>query len=405
MKDVPTFVALERVNSYNWDELPENVYSLPALEAPSGDFFANNRVMAAYIRELYEINPSSHFNFYCVDNYPELILQFFVAQGIENFDATLVSDGTSSAACFQRMTKPEAQNGATADEVYGKLAAEWQRIKAAAAAGDPNYLENVFMGNPAKVQVLENYAFVIATLEENVDWWVARKSLFTDNANSAYILDLLEGTNSSGKNASGAKTNIYYPSFGTMFNKLSEEDAASLKRLYKFDSDAFSSAGDKEVLMVLGTSTANEGDLENYLTYLQKTYGDTHKIFYKGHPGWPTALNAEKQAMLNRLGVVDIESYIAAEIILFYCPDIYLVGYDTSTFYSAQEGRILTVFITEEAGKDKTYSSNTYMNPVASYGNTYEAYEGCYVVEYADSARVDIYDPVAKTVTTVVPAE
>lgn len=402
MKNAPTFVALERVNSYDWDQLPEGVYSLPALKEPSGDFFKNNDIMAAYIRELYEINPDSHFNFYCVDNYPELILKFFVAQGIDNFHATLISDGTSSAACFQRMTYPEAQYGANADEVYGKLANEWKRIKAAAAAGDANYLKDVFMGHPADVQVLENYAFVIATLEDNVDWWLARKSLFTGNANSAYILDLLEGTNLSGKNEEKLQTNVMYPSFGTMFGKLAENDAAALKRLYKFDSDAFSSAGDKEILMVLGTSTADEGDLENYLTYLQSVYGDTHKIFYKGHPGWPTALDENKQAMLERLGVVDIESYIAAEIILFYCPDIYLAGFNTSTFYSAQDGRILTVFITEEAGAGMTYTSATYMNPVSSYGSTYEAYAGCYVVEYAGSDRVDIYNPTTKEVTTVV---
>ena len=315
----------------------------------------------------------------------------------------MISDGTSSAACFQRMTYPEAQYGATADEVYGKLAAEWQRIKAAAAAGDPDYLKDAFMRTPGKAQILENYAFVIATLEDNVEWWLARKSLFTGNANSDYILDLLEGTNSSGKNTAGLKTNVIYPSFGTMFSKLSEDDAAALKKMYKFNSDAFSSAGDKEVLLVLGTSTAAEGDLENYLTYLQTTYGDTHKIFYKGHPGWPTALDANKQAMLNRLGVVDIESYIAAEIILFYCPDIYLAGFDTSTFYSAQDGRIITVFITEEAGADKTYSSNTYMNPVSAYGDTYAAYEGCYVVEYANSNRVDIYNPTTGITTTVTP--
>ena len=80
MKDVPTFIALERVDSYDWDALPDYVYSFPALSEPTGDFFINNNVMIEYVRELYEINPDSRFNLYCVDNYPELILQCFVAQ-------------------------------------------------------------------------------------------------------------------------------------------------------------------------------------------------------------------------------------------------------------------------------------------------------------------------------------
>lgn len=403
MSNVPTIIALERVNSYDWEELPDNCYWLPALENPTGDFHGNNVIMANYIRELYEINPGSRFNFYCVDNYPELILKFFVAQGIENYHATLISDGTYSVTCFKRMTYPDALYGTDADDVYGKLAAEWKRIKAAAAEGDTDYLSGVFMGN-SDAQILDSYAFVIATLEKNVDWWIARESLLTENANSDYILDLLKGTNLSGKNIAGDQTNVLYPAFNKMFTNLSAASAAGLKSLYKFDSDTFSSAGEKKVLMVLGTRTDYEGDLENYLTYLQKIYGDTYKIFYKGHPGSPTALDAEKKAMLDRLDIVDIESYIAAEIILFYCPDIYLAGYDSSTFYSAQNDHILTVFVTKTIGETKTYSGLTYINPVSSYEDVYASHAGCYVIEYKDSNRVDIYDPTSGDVTTITPA-
>lgn len=404
MADAPTIIALERVNSYDWDMLPSNTYWLPSQENPTGDFHANNVIMAEYIRELYEINPDTKFNFYCVDNYPELILKFFVAQGISNYHATMVSDGTSTVACFKKMTYPEAAYGESADEVYSKMAAEWMAMKTAAGNGSTTYLNDVFMGNPTGYQILENYAFVIATLEDNVDWWCARKSLLTDNANSDYIRDLLEGTNNSGKNANLEATNVIYPSLGTMLAKLSTVDSLMLKNLYKFNDQVFNTAGDKEILMVLGTSTSGEGDLEAYLTYLSAEYGDTHQIYYKGHPGWPTALNPEKQAMLNRLGIIDVESYIAAEIILFYCPDIYLAGYQSSTFYSAQDDRIMTLFMTEanQVSAALTYEGDTYISPVSAHGDTYSQYQGCFVIEYANSTRVDVFNPTTGVITNIV---
>ncbi len=403
MADAPTIIALERVNSYDWSMLPEDTYWLPSQDKPTGDFHGNNNLMAAYVKELYEINPNTHFNFYCVDNYPELILKFFDAQGITNYHATMVSDGTSTVACFKTMTYPDKANGESADEVYKKLAAEWVRMKTAAANGSTNYLDGAFMSNP-DFQRLTNYAFVIATLEDNVDWWCARKSLLTDNANSDYILDLLNGTNNSGKNANLESTNVIYPSLGTMLAKLSTADSMTLKNLYKFNDQVFSSAGDKEILMVLGTSTDGEGDLEAYLKYLVAEYGDTHQIYYKGHPGWPTALNPEKQAMLNKLGVIDVESYIAAEIILFYCPDIYLAGFNSSTFYSAQDDRIMTLFMTEayQSSAGLTYEGDTYISPVSAHGDTYAAYANCFVVEYANSTRVDIFNPETGAITKIV---
>ena len=105
MANVPTFVSLERTAAYNWDKLPENVYTLPNTTyeyAIQGDFHGMNTVMASYIKELSEINPDSKFHFYCVDNYPELIVKFFTAQGIDadHFDATMISDGTASVAAF-----------------------------------------------------------------------------------------------------------------------------------------------------------------------------------------------------------------------------------------------------------------------------------------------------------------
>ena len=406
IEDAPTIIALERENSYNWDVLPENTYHLPSQEKPTGDFHGNNAIMADYIKELYTINPDAKFNFYCVDNYPELILQFFVAQGITNYNATMISDGTGTVAYFKNMT--DSDLGLTPDEMFSKLASEWMRIKAEAANGSETYLEDVFMGNNQGWQILANYAFVIATLEDNVEWWCTREALLVDNSNSDYIKDLLKGTNNSGKNVNLEKTNVIYPGLGNMLKYLSTGDSMALKNLYNFSDEVFSSAGEKEVLVVLGTSQSSEGDLENYLKYLNAAYGTTHQIYYKGHPGWPTALYPERLQMFESLNIVDVESYIAAEIILFYCPDIYLAGYQSSTFYSAQPDKVEVLFMTKAFKNANTdtvpYDAKVYISPVSAHGDTYMEYAGSYVVEYNDSDRVDIFNPETGVITNVVPA-
>ncbi len=400
MRDVPTFISLERATTYNWDCLPEHVYSLPAIpeeEVRVGDFGKHNDVMAAYILELYQIHPDSHFHFYCVDNYPELILKFFIAQGIENYDAVMISDGTATIANYQYLTRPAAEHGATPKEVYDKMVAEWERLKLAAVSGEKNYLDGVFMGNYV-ASVLSKYAFVIATVEENVTWWCGRRSLFEDNAfGDAFVLDLLNGTNHSGENGAGDRVNLIFPSMGNMFGGLSAADQAAFKALYKFDSDAFSAAYEKnkQVLMIVGTKNESLADLECYIKYL-KSLGDGYQIYYKGHPANATALNEEKQAMFDRNGVIDVEGAIAAEVILFYCPDIYLAGYTSTTFISAQPDKILALFCTKQTGatveQNDGYTAPVFISATA---------DGHYLVEYAENDTKHYFNPETGTLDPI----
>lgn len=274
-------------------------------------------------------------------------MKFFTAQGIteKNFKATLISDGTATVAYFKA-----AFGGADGKEVYDTMVAEWNRIKGLAAAGDSTYLDDVYLGSGTFYQILAKYALVMITEEDNIELWCSR-NLFTSNTESAYIQDLISGENESGENAEGKKANFRVLGINDMLSILNEEQQSNLKNLFHFDSEMFSAAADegKQVLMVVGTSTANEGDLKAYLTLLNETHGDKYKIYYKGHPGYPTGLNDEKIAMFEELGVTDLEASIAAELIMFYCPDIYLSGYGSTTYKSAQEGKFLDLFAYNKA--------------------------------------------------------
>ena len=69
--EIPAFVWLARPDSYNWDNLPKNVYAMPTVD--KSEVLTHNNydrmveVTDKYIKELYSLNPNSKFNLYIND--------------------------------------------------------------------------------------------------------------------------------------------------------------------------------------------------------------------------------------------------------------------------------------------------------------------------------------------------
>ncbi len=399
MKDVPTFVSLEREAAYSWDKLPENVYALPSVgEGDERGFHINNSRMAEYIKELYEINNDSFFNLYCVDNYPELILKFFAANGIpeENFHATLISDGTATAAYFK-----EAFGGSDAKTVFIKMANEWKRVKAAAASGSDKYLENVYKGNESGYSVLARYPIVMAYLEDNIDWWCSR-DLYTGLAGSDDVKAVVNQLQLTGK--------LKIFGINDMLSILTDEQQASLKELFHFDAEMFSVAEEqgKKALVIIGTSPTGEsserGDLEAFLNILKAEYGDEYVLYYKGHPGYPVELDPTKAALFENYGLINLEASIAAELIMFYCPDITLAGWSSSTFKSVEEGKFLVHFNVSKTEGQHTATNDGYGDSASAYYKVTQIGDKSYVtIEYRDSTTVKYYDVANKTYVNAIP--
>ena len=355
IKNVPTFVSLERAAAYNWDMLPDKVHAMPNAtyeDSISGEFHKMNSAMADYIKELYEINPDSKFNFYCVDNYPELFVKFFTAQGIDedHFTVTMISDGTASVSAFSYMFA----DGESAEAKYNELKGIWETVKAKAKAGDDTYLDNIpYAPNPT-YSVLWRYATVIANEEDNVQWWCSRDN-FTAATESDYMKNMLA-------DLKGSK--IQYFGVNDLLSNLSNEDQTNLKNLFHFDGEMFEAAEEagKTALVIIGTNWELETNLEGYIKLLQAEYGDEYMIYYKGHPRYPTGLNQEKIDIFQRYGVIDIDATLAAELILFYCPDIYLTGFPSTTFKSALDGKFLAMF-------DKTKAEGMAIATTDGYGD------------------------------------
>ena len=127
--EIPTFFWLERSNQWDYAYLPDNVYPIPTAtktEITTEYSTARDAKTVAWIKELYEINKDSKFNFYCNDYWSKVWLDAVYGNGIpvENFKITLLSDGTASYKMFN-----DVYNNAEAAETYIEYEALWEDYK------------------------------------------------------------------------------------------------------------------------------------------------------------------------------------------------------------------------------------------------------------------------------------
>lgn len=388
-KPVPTFVILERTKSYDWDKLPQNVYTLPLAheyEVTTGDnFHPLRKVMAEYIKDLYELNPDSKFNLYTVDNYPEHVLDMLVANQIpeSNYTVHLLSDGDGSYYYFNQHF-----GGANARELYSEMVDIWKELKE--KVRKEGYFDHAWVtkyGSGNKYSVLAKYAYIIANEEANVDWWLARVS------------DTFIGEDMDFMNDVKQSECIKVVGIANLLSNLTEEQTEQIKLLYRFSDDMFSKANElgKKVMIILGARVTGEVDFEDYAKFVQTYYGDEYVYYYKGHPGTPTGLYPEKQEQLNRLGMIDIESSIPAELIFLFNPDVYLSGYQTSAFLSVSEDAMACALFNAPKTVEQVYAPKMDVF-ITRIKEDSEYYKYCvkgnrsYLVEYNSKDEVSIYD-------------
>lgn len=383
---IPTFAFFERGGAYNWNMLPKNVYALPTASfqhitesnSTQDNYFHEFRPqMVQYIADLHELNPDAKFNLYCSDFYPEFILDMLIANGIqdEDYTVTLLSDGTGTYNAFN-----STFNIADPETLYETMKQEWNQMKQAARNGEPDYLDFATQTSGSSFQILEKYSYVIANEQDNVEYWLARKgSLYSQD--SAFLDKV------------NASPSVIEKNVKTMLDSLKSKGAKvenDLKHLYSFSDDMFSNAvnAQKDVMLILGTRTVYEYNFSDYVNFAKTHYGDEYVYYYKGHPGTPTGLDSTKIDLLEGLGLIDVESSIAAELILFFYPDIYLCGYASGTLMSVEEDKMATVLFNKtEASADSAYKSKMDMF-ISSNG------DGKYLVQFNDPAKDDqIWDP------------
>ena len=343
---VPTFVWLDRAGAWDWNNLPANVYPLPtATENEYTTPNVNRNLMYsktnAYIRELAEINEDSKFNLYLNDYDTDQFFHLIVSTGLlERATCTYLSDGAFS---YSEINNTFNVENATAK--FEEMAQKYQITKEQVIDREYYSWDTGFEVNGNE---LRPYLLVIAHEEDNVNYIFPRlraEHILIDDDTSSfvqnYILDTSNGTRVYGKGIIERDINGMLTAIQNDAKKVAE-----LKNLYKFNDDMFAAAqeGDKKVMMLLGSYAFSEVDFVEYANLTKLLYGDEFVYYYKGHPNTPTNMYPEKAEQLEELGLIDIESTINAELILFYFPDIYMSGYSSSTFNSLQNEEMACIF-------------------------------------------------------------
>lgn len=384
---IPTVVMLDRPSAYDWDALPEGMYSMPLLKQGSTPDVNDYQIFADYVGELYRLNPQAHFNLYINDITCTYIHEIIYANGIPegSYKITMLSDGSGTYGITNE-TFAVADPQAKQDE----LVAQWNEAKAYAYATG-----TVAAGYGYHEHWDSMYA--VLTCEPGTEWWMTRTNLFTSGDNNVFANQIATNPGVVAKNVATMLTNL---------QAKGDDVVAELKAMYKFNEGYFTDAEEsgKQVMLLLGTYVNMEDGFDAYAELTSMIYGDTYAYYYKGHPNTPTRLYPEKQEQLDNLGIVDIDSSVAAELILFYNPEVAVSGYGSSTFNSVsadQAGGLFGMTKAQALSDESTidYSGmDWFASPVTE--ETDEALralcpEGhdCYLVEFSDEMlRGERYD-------------
>ena len=402
---IPTFVMLERSGAYNWDKLPKNVYGLPNVTKAdllsSSKFHNNVAAMVDYVADLYELNPHAHFHLYINDRYPDFILKLMTANKIDEsqYDVKLLSDGDSSYSWFNNtfnVEDPQAK--------YDAMAAAWDKIKQEVyATGTYDMADLLYNSRTAtQYEAFLAYDYVVANEDSNTEWWLARTDGTLNISDATFLANA--------KTSSSVKVK----SIATMLTALTakgDDVKQALKDLYQFNDEMFSKAQEqnKKVMMILGTKVSNETNFETFAKFIMAYYGDDYIYYYKGHPGTPTNLYPAKVTQLENLGITDVNSSIAAELILYFYPDIYMCGYQSSTYQSVSSEQMASALFntTKAAGSGLSYGNLVQMfltsvdSTNATYGSLCPVGDTCALVEFKDTTAHDIaiWDATTSTIT------
>ena len=407
---IPTFVNMGRPAQWNWNDLPENVYPVPG--GRNYAFFETQKFMKAYIANILEANPEAKIHFWINDNSLTLYFECIVANNVDEsqYNVVLLSDGTGSYT----MAFKNSFNVADPQAQYDAMKDEWNRIKEKTAENGYLDYDDINYAPPSTPDVrLWGYAYVAVKESENFEWWVARKnitdtfSLTAPQDGGAFLDSFMACTK---VKAVGLNTLL------TALQAKGDDTVKAFKDLYNFNDEMFGEAEKtgKNVMMFLGTRVTGEKNFEASAEFVMDYYGDDEYVYYyKGHPGTPTELYPAKQEQLKDMGIIDVNSSIAAELILFFYPDLYMCGYQSSTFLSVSDAKMATALFntTKAAGASLSYGDlvQMFISKVDLSNAYYSAYADLcaetdheyFLVEFKDTTKhpFAIWDATAKTAT------
>lgn len=415
---IPTYVWLARPDSWNWNNLPTGVRPMPI--ATIDEVLTHNNydrmmeVTKAYIAELHEINPDAVFDLYINDFNAYAYVDLLIGNGIpeENFYVTLLSDGGGSYTAFNAAFNPDDENF-DADAKYAEMAANLDKVYDEVKTAGGYTVDGKYT---VSTDEFTQYAYVAAKAKTNVEWWVLRPRAGVLCSPDQEFIDRVLKEEVSKAPYDAENSIIEERNFAAPLTAMTDEQKAALKSLYNFNGELFEQAETegKKAMMILGSwaTAENEPDFAAYVKMVKLIYGDEFVYYYKGHPNTPTSTVPEKQTQLKELDLIDVESSINAELILFFYPDIYMCGYNSSTFMSVEsEEMACAIFNMTKAAAAENEGMENYRDLIGLYLSRIEdtsLYAACtdadhdyFLIEYNNTEsdlQYSIYDATANEI-------
>lgn len=331
----PTIIALERSDAFDWSSLGKGMMACPFFEDGAYQSGIRNNVewsamidgFSRYVGYLHKLNPSSKFNFIFNDFDSYLLLPLAFDNGLtssDQFSVTLISDGTGTYGTF-RETFGTGGDGDDSLARFEELSAKWNEIRRKSFIGDKDGYDSVAIGHRPIAHIqrhLVEFAPILACDDSlDITWIVNRNNADTFGNSQAYNTYIKDNVNID-------VINMY-----NIMAELNADERESFRNLYSLQLDEFEQAEreGKRAMIFLGTSAEFENSLEEFLTIMKNLYPeDQWAYLYKAHPG--NAYQSSRSAMLDRMGVSEIDPSVPAEIYCFFESDAVTCGYGTSTY-------------------------------------------------------------------------
>ena len=381
---LPTVIALERADAYDWTALPDMVIPCPFYEEGAYQSGINSihwdsmvAGMARYIGYLHTLNPDSRFNIIVNDFDSFLVLPLALGNGLhpDQFSLTMISDGNGTYTLFRDIFGDGSGEDASLQK-FDELSSLWDDIRDNALAGDMDASMAAVIGHRPVAYLqryLEEFAPVIACDSSlDVQWIINRNNADTFGSSAAYQEYVADNAN------------VKVVNMNSLLGSLDTAEAEAFKKLYSFDSEEFEAAekAGKRVVMFLGTRYSLEDCLEDFLSIMENLYPEEEWVhIYKGHPG--DTYQSGRSAMLRDHGIAEVDASIPAEIYCFFEPETVLCGYDSSTYGNA--GNEVGFICAKDAIPETAPASRRYSAVFTS--------DAGYVITDSETGMSCIWDP------------
>ncbi len=375
-EQIPTVISAGRSKHLNWNSLMRGMEGNPFA---ASDATYDLAAYSAYLKHLYQANPQATFHIYINDVHLYHLRSLVYANNLSNdrYNVVMLSDGTGSYGYFNEVYADE-----NASDKHAELVAAWGAdARAVRASGN---------ASGYGVEPRHKTAAAVFCYEPHIEWWLTRTDQFKSGDNNVLA-------NTIASDSRIKKVNV--GSNLAAIQAAGDDAVAEFKSALNFNDAYFAEAEkqNKQAMVILGSSAAAEKNLADYVRLTMAMYGDEYLYYYKGHPGHPVSARPDLQRTIAELGLIDVDSSIAAELILFFNPEISLSGYWSTTFDSATSEMAGGLF---DKSKEEAVAENPsrasvmdwFATPLtagdAVHGSLVTGSGSCYLVEFSDEHLV-----------------